>query len=60
LIGRLITVRRPILLLVPAGKGQKGYAERAWISEQLEHLDEELARLAAALNVPVVYTGSRR
>jgi hypothetical protein len=37
-----------------------GNAERAWISEQLEHLDEELARLAAAPNVPVVYTGSRR
>ncbi|MBI3048226.1 MAG: IS1634 family transposase [Acidobacteria bacterium] len=57
LIGRLALLRRATLVYAP--KGTKGGRPR--IVEQLEHgEDEELARLVAALNIPVAYTRSPR
>jgi transposase len=60
LIERLTTLRRATLIYAPAKTAAKGKPGRPRIVERLEHEDEEVARLAAALNVPVAYTRSRR
>ena len=59
LIERLAVIRRATLIYAPTKRGAT--AGRPRITEQLEHgEDDDLARLAAALNVPVAYTRSRR